>query len=86
MTKINIDTIVRCINDEFKDSKNNRFKKNDLTLPRYGFSYTVREIFTNKDGTGIRLKEIINKKYFYGANKGFLEPLFGIYRFIPVKK
>ena len=86
MTKINIGTKVLCVNDEFIDLDTNPFKKDNIVLPKEGIVYTVRDIYTNRLGTGIRVSEIINNSYFYGAKIGFYEPTFGINRFIPEKR
>jgi len=81
MTKINIGSIVECINDEFIDLTTNPFKKDKIDLPKNGVEYTIREIYTNKYGTGVKLNEIINPEYFFNAKIGFIEPYFGIHRF-----
>ncbi len=72
---------VRCIDDSFRDDPANPFKISDIELPKKGETYTIREVVPTKYGTGVRLTEIQNKKYFYSDIGHHQEPIFGDYRF-----
>lgn len=91
MKKIYVGSKVKCIDDHFVDLETNPFKKNEIDLPKKEVKYTVRDIYTNKYGTGVRLNEITNSTYHFGTekelpNNGLVEPLFGIHRFIPIEE
>lgn len=72
---------VRCIDAIFKDDPELPFTVSEITLPQKGVVYTVRNFEAGYiGGTGIRLKEIINKKFSFSKG-GVKEPIFCIKRF-----
>jgi len=72
---------VICIDDYFEDSETNPFRVSELKLPKERETYTIRELAKTAYGTGVRLNEIINKKYYFGDIHKEEEPIFGINRF-----
>lgn len=72
---------VICIDDCFVDSPTNPFRKCEINLPKKDEVYTVREVVKTSYGSGIRLYEIKNKKYYFSDISRFEEPTFSIKRF-----
>lgn len=65
MINLKPDMKVKCIDCRFSDSSTNSFKISKINLPQEGEVYTVRDVAPTKGyGTGIRLAEIQNEKYF----------------------
>jgi hypothetical protein len=72
---------VICINSHFEDSKTNPFEFSKIKLPKEKEYYTVREIVESSYGIGIRLEEVVNKKYYFDNIRRKEEPIFDINRF-----
>lgn len=72
---------VKCINSRFKDDLNSPFRISEITTPKSGENYTIRDVVKTLSGTGIRLNEIKNKQYFFKKLNRWEEPYFGAYRF-----
>lgn len=83
MGKITVGIKVKCIDDLFEDDRTNPFKIADLNLPEKGEVYTVRSVINTSYGTGIRLEEIENKKYYFDNIGQREEPIFNINKFEP---
>ena len=73
---------VKCIDGHFEDNEVNPFKISELSLPKEGNFYTIREIVDkDKYGYGFRLNEIKNKKFYFSQLGLYEEPIFNISRF-----
>lgn len=76
---------VKCIADKFVDEPTNPFRASELNLPKKGKKYTIRDVIYTDYGTGIRLKEIKNRKYWFDDIAEEQEPIFDADRFEIVK-
>lgn len=85
-TEVKIGDTVKCLNDHFKESSRNPYRLFEITLPEKGEVYRVRDVVTNKHGTGIRLEEIVNPTFYYGDIKCSVEPTFHVGRFMEFNK
>jgi len=81
MPKLKIGDKVKCIDDYFIDEATNPFRVSELKLPKEGEVYTIRKVVETEYGRGIRLKEIVNKKYYFDDIHKEQEPIFGVDRF-----
>lgn len=72
---------VKCINAKFFDYSRLPFSAKDIKMPEHGKIYTVRDVVWTKHGTGIRLKEIKNKEFYFDDVKQIREPIFATGRF-----
>ncbi|MFZ3015949.1 MAG: hypothetical protein WA101_03090 [Minisyncoccia bacterium] len=52
----------------------------EITFPKQGNPYTIRELVHTKHGTGVRLNEIKNSPYYFSEGI-YEEPIFGIETF-----
>jgi hypothetical protein len=70
---------VICINDDFSNLK----EPGDFYLPKFGLTYTVREV----TALGITLNQIINKNFIFIKHGNLLtEPMFNEARFVSLKQ
>jgi hypothetical protein len=81
MAKLKEGDKVICVDDYFEDCRTNPFKMSEINLPEEDKRYTIREVIKNSSGTGVRLEEIINKKYYFQDIHREEEPTFGVNRF-----
>ncbi|MCK9568120.1 hypothetical protein M0R72_04170 [Candidatus Pacearchaeota archaeon] len=77
---------VKCIDDYFEDSNTNPFHIREINIPKENQNYTIREVVRTDYGTGVRLVEVINKKYYFKNINREEEPIFGSNRFKSLKK
>lgn len=79
--EVKVGARVRCIDAIFKEDAELPFRMKEVILPKKGMVYTIRDSENgHTGGLGIRLKEIINKKFIFNKS-GTKEPIFSIERF-----
>jgi hypothetical protein len=71
---------VRCTNGHFESRRTDPFDIGDISLPREGNIYTIREVVETAEGVGIRLLEVQNPQFRHDVG-GTEEPCFGPNRF-----
>ena len=77
---------VRCIADKFDFNSSWMPKEyHDITLPKKGKYYTVRDVVITDFGVGLRLLEIVNPVIHHDIG-GDREPIFGTNRFLIVNE
>lgn len=76
---------VRCINGHFESRKTDPFGIEDISLPREGQIYTIREVVQTAEGMGIRLLDVQNPQFRHDIG-GTEEPCFGLNRFELIAK
>lgn len=86
MPKLEKGDKVMCVDDYFEDCKTNPFKFSEINIPKEDELYTIREVVRTPYGTGVRLEEIINKKYYFSNIHREEEPIFGVNRFQILRK
>ena len=71
---------VRCANGHFHSRRTDPFSVEDISLPREGQVYTIREVVETAEGVGIRFLEVQNPQFRHDVG-GTEEPCFGLNRF-----
>jgi len=79
--KLRIGDKIKCVNGKFHNESTNPFRLGDIQIPKKGSVYTVREVVETNYGTGLRLEEIKNRKFYFQNIKRFEEPIFIVARF-----
>jgi hypothetical protein len=82
MEEIKVNSVVICM-DTWSEENDPElpFKIDEITVPKKGKEYTIRELITTDYGTGIKLVEITNPKFYFDNIKRHEEPIFAIEQF-----
>lgn len=77
---VRVGSEIMCCDDTFTARKTDPYTLDQISKPVRGQVYKVREIVETSYGPGLRLNEIINKKFFFDRG-GLQEPVFSLDRF-----
>ena len=84
--EITVGSPVLCIGVWGETGREMPFRISEIEVPEYDKEHTVRSVIKNEHGTGIRLKEIVNPKFYFQDIKRKEEPTFDIKKFQLIKK
>lgn len=86
MEKIKLGSKIKCIDDHFINERTNPFKISELNLPKKDETYIVRKVIKIPSyGIGLRLQEVVNRKYWFENINANQEPTFSEDRFIVIR-